>query len=165
MGAKNLLKKSFSTFNFPFSIKMKNYKFKINGNDYAVVIQSIEEGMAEVTVNDVPYSVQIEGAAPEKPKAAAPPPPAVPATDAHPAVARTSAPSVSAGEVKSPLPGVILKLGVKEGDRIAVGDHLLVLEAMKMENNIDSDREGTVKKINVRPGDSVLEGDVLLTIG
>lgn len=145
---------------------MKNYKFKINGNEYAVVIGSIEEGVAEVTVNDVPYSVQIEGAAPEKPKVATPPPPAVPATDAHPAVARTAAPAApsAAGDVKSPLPGVILKLAVREGDQVVVGQSLLVLEAMKMENNIDSDREGTVKKINVRQGDSVLEGDVLLTI-
>ena len=73
----------------------------------------------------------------------------------------------AAGEspVKSPLPGVILDIRIKEGDTVAVGQTLVVLEAMKMENNIDSDRAGVVKSIKVNRGDSVLEGDVLITLG
>ena len=67
--------------------------------------------------------------------------------------------------VKSPLPGVILDIRIKEGDPVAVGQTLVVLEAMKMENNIDSDRAGVVKSIKVNRGDSVLEGDVLITLG
>ncbi len=150
---------------------MKSYKFKINGNDYAVDINSIEGNVAEVTVNGAAYSVELgsgsaqQSAQPQIPK----PVPAaatVPSTDAHPAVARTVSPGTStAAGVKSPLPGVILSLNVAVGDAVKVGQRLLVLEAMKMENNIDSDREGVVKAINVRQGDSVLEGDVLLTIG
>ena len=67
--------------------------------------------------------------------------------------------------VKSPLPGVILDIRIKEGDTVSVGQTLMVLEAMKMENNIDSDRAGVVKSVKVNRGDSVLEGDVLITLG
>ncbi len=148
---------------------MKVYKFKINGNDYAVQINSIDDAAAEVTVNEVPYTVQMEVA--DRPlqvklAKAAPAVAAVPPTDAHPAVARTVSPGAStAAGIKSPLPGVILSLNVEVGQAVKVGQRLLVLEAMKMENNIDSDRDGVVKSINVGKGDSVLEGDVLLTIG
>jgi biotin carboxyl carrier protein len=66
--------------------------------------------------------------------------------------------------LKSPLPGVILEVKVREGDAVKAGQLLMVLEAMKMENNIDSHKAGVVKSIVKRQGDSVLEGDVLLTI-
>ena len=69
------------------------------------------------------------------------------------------------GLIKSPLPGVILGVHVKEGDLVKVGVKLITLEAMKMENNINSDKEGVIKSIKVRQGDSVLEGDVLIEIG
>ena len=78
-----------------------------------------------------------------------------------------SAASSATGEgapVKSPLPGVVLDVLVKEGDVVKVGQKLMILEAMKMENNIESDRDGVVKSIVARKGDSVLEGDVLITI-
>ena len=75
---------------------------------------------------------------------------------------RTPEPGLRSG---SPLPGVILDIRIKEGDTVAVGQTLVVLEAMKMENNIDSDRAGVVKSIKVNRGDSVLEGDVLITLG
>ncbi len=144
---------------------MKVYKFKINGNDYSVTINSLEDTQAEVTVNDVPYTVELEGTAQVKAPKATPATPAVVPTDAHPAVARTASPGAStSNSVKSPLPGVILNMMVESGQSVKVGQRLLVLEAMNMENNIDSDRDGVVKTINVRKGDSVLEGDVLLTI-
>ncbi|MBQ4279229.1 MAG: acetyl-CoA carboxylase biotin carboxyl carrier protein subunit [Rikenellaceae bacterium] len=146
---------------------MKSYKFKINGSEYVVEINNIEDNTANVSVNGAEYEVEIDGKAPKATKT-----PklvqsvAVPSTDAHPAVAKTSAPAgAGAGAVKSPLPGVILDLQVKVGDTVAVGQRLLVLEAMKMENNIDSDRAGVVREIKVNKGDSVLEGDVLLIIG
>ena len=85
--------------------------------------------------------------------------PAVTATAPAPA-----AKPAAGGAVKSPLPGVVLDIQVAVGDRVGTGQRLMILEAMKMENNIDSDREGTVKEIKVATGDSVLEGDVLLTI-
>jgi biotin carboxyl carrier protein len=143
---------------------MKVYKYKINGNDYTVKINGIEDNTAEVVVNDAMYTVTMEAPAPAMMPKPTPTVAAVPSTDTHPSVARTASPAAGAGAVKSPLPGVILQMLVAPGDSVKVGQKLLVLEAMKMENNIDSDREGTVKGVSVRQGDSVLEGDVLLTI-
>ena len=135
---------------------MKEYKLKINSNDYHVVVSGLSNGRADVMVNGQSYSVEIAdaGAASDAGKSAS-----------APAVTATAAPA-AAGEspVKSPLPGVVLDIQVAVGDRVGTGQRLMILEAMKMENNIDSDREGTVKEIKVATGDSVLEGDVLLTI-
>lgn len=141
---------------------------KVNGNDYAVSIKEIEDNIATVAVNGVEYNVEIEGAAIKRVKTPKVVQVAtVPSTDSHPSTARTAAP-VATGEgrpIKSPLPGVILDVMVREGDTIKIGQQLMVLEAMKMENNIESDIEGVVKNIVKRKGDSVLEGDVLITIG
>lgn len=147
---------------------MKEYKIKINGNEYAVAINNVEDGKAEVTVNGTDFLVDVEGMRPQKstktPKIVQPM--AVPSGDSHPANKKTSPPvSASAGDLKSPLPGVILDVMVREGDAVKVGQKLMMLEAMKMENNIEADRDGVVKALKVRKGDSVLEGDVLITIG
>jgi biotin carboxyl carrier protein len=66
--------------------------------------------------------------------------------------------------IKSPLPGAILDIYVKIGDKVKPGQHVLLLEAMKMENNIDADKEGVIKEIRVQRGDSVMEGDILVVI-
>ena len=139
---------------------MKEYKLKINSNDYHVVVSGLSNGRADVMVNGQSYSVEIAdaGAASDAGKSASAP--AVTATAPAPA-----AKPAAGGAVKSPLPGVILDIRIKEGDTVAVGQTLVVLEAMKMENNIDSDRAGVVKSIKVNRGDSVLEGDVLITLG
>jgi len=79
--------------------------------------------------------------------------------------AKAAAKKSAGTAVKSPLPGVIVDLKVREGDQVKAGQHLLVLEAMKMENNIDADRDGIIVELKVNKGDSVLEGDTLLTIG
>lgn len=149
---------------------MKEYKMKINGNQYAVTIKDFEENLATVTVNGVEYNVEVEGAAIKKVKT-----PRVvqkPVTSADAATARTATPAPSpapaAGNgaaVKSPLPGVILDVLVNEGDTVKAGQKLMVLEAMKMENNIESDVDGVVSSIPKRKGDSVLEGDTLIIIG
>ena len=131
---------------------MKEYKLKINSNDYHVVVSGLSNGRADVMVNGQSYSVEIADAG----AASAP---AVTATAPAPA-----AKPAAGGAVKSPLPGVVLDIQGAVGDRVGTGQRLMILEAMKMENNIDSDREGTVKEIKVATGDSVLEGDVLLTI-
>jgi len=91
----------------------------------------------------------------------------VPSTDSHPSIAKTSSPSApkGTGTIKSPLPGVILDLLVKKGDTVKVGQRLLVLEAMKMENNIEADKAGIVVSIAKNKGDSVMEGDILIVIG
>lgn len=144
---------------------MKSYNLKINGNEYAVEVKNVDDSVASVVVNGVDYSVQVEGMV-SKPKVQRPAVAAVPAAATAP-VAAAAAPAAggAAGSINSPLPGVILDVFVKEGDSVTVGQKLMVLEAMKMENNIESDRAGVVKSMPARKGDSVLEGDVLITIG
>ena len=144
---------------------MKEYKYKINGNEYNVVINSIEDGLADIEVNGTPYKVEILT---EKKKASKP---AIkhPTVTAAPVAAAPVAPAVSAGGqgtgVKSPLPGVILDVCVKVGDEVKVGQKVAVLEAMKMENNITADRDGKIVAVKVNKGDSILEGSDIVIIG
>jgi len=146
---------------------MKEYNLIINGNSYSVVINEVEETMAEVEVNGTPYQVTIDK--PLKKIVSAPATRAPRA--AAPSTARTShshTQTASTGgsyTVNSPLPGVILEVSVKEGDTVKAGQKLIVLEAMKMENNIQSTSDGTVSKISVEKGASVLEGMELIVIG
>ena len=145
---------------------MKEYKYKINGNLYNVVIGDIEDNIAHVEVNGTHYTVEME----KKPKAApAPKPVARPAAKpaaAAPAAAPAAKPAAGGGKsgVKSPLPGVILDIKVKEGDEVKKGQTLIILEAMKMENSINADKDGKVTAINVSKGESVLEGTDLVII-
>lgn len=138
---------------------MKNYRLRINGNGYDVEIRSVEGNMASVSVNGTEYQVEIERSSDA---AMQPARPSVP-TQA-PVPAATPAGS-SSKEVTSPLPGVIVGVNVKVGDTIKVGQEVAVLEAMKMENSIESAYEGTVTSVRVANGDSVLEGDTIVTIG
>ncbi|MBR1733413.1 MAG: biotin/lipoyl-binding protein [Alloprevotella sp.] len=152
---------------------MKQYRYTIDQADYDVTIRSIQGQKATVEVNGIAFEVEMHGsqlteaslpdaapvsAAPvsEAPKAAAPEPAAAPA------------PAGAAGEgtpVKAPLPGVVTKVNVAVGQAVKKGEAVLVLEAMKMENNIAAEQDGTVTGVCVKAGDSVLEGAVLLTIG
>ena len=150
---------------------MKNYKFVINGNKYSVDIADIEENSVEIEVNGTPYTVELEMELPpltkSQPKPAArvvqpitPKPSPVMANipQAHTAPTGGSI-------IKSPLPGVVLDVFVKVGDSVKSGQHVVLLEAMKMENNNDADKEGVVKEVRVHRSDSVMEGDVLVIIG
>ena len=144
---------------------MKEYKYKINGNLYNVVIGDIEDNIAHVEVNGTHYTVEME----KKPKAApAPKPVARPAAKpaAAPAAAPAAKPATGGAKsgVKSPLPGVILDIKVKEGDEVKKGQTIIILEAMKMENSIKADKDGKVTAINVSKGESVLEGTDLVII-
>ncbi len=145
---------------------MKEYNFKINGNDYVVGIQVQGDSEAEVVVNGSTYSVEIGNSSAKPTKTTISQPQVAPAAQTSAAPASKPAVSSGAGEsvLKSPLPGVILDLKVNVGDTVAMGQTLLVLEAMKMENNIEAEIAGVVKAIHVKSGDSVLEGNVLLTI-
>ena len=108
-----------------------------------------------VTVNGVAYNVTVEegtGAA------AAPAPAAAPAAPAAPAGAAGSV------TVTAPMPGNILDVKVKAGDSVKAGDTLLILEAMKMENEISAPQDGTIASVNVRKGDVVNSGDLLCTM-
>ena len=143
---------------------MKEYKYKINGNLYNVVIGDIEDNIAHVEVNGTHYTVEME----KKPKAApAPKPVARPVAKpaAAPAAAPVAKPAASAKSgVKSPLPGVILDIKVNVGDEVKKGQTIIILEAMKMENSINADKDGKVTAINVSEGESVLEGTDLVII-
>ncbi|MBQ8889949.1 MAG: biotin/lipoyl-binding protein [Bacteroidaceae bacterium] len=139
---------------------MKEYKYKINGNLYNVVIGDIEDNIAHVEVNGTHYNVEME----KKPKAAPTPKP-IPRPVAKPAAAPVAAkPAAAKSGVKSPLPGVILDIKVKEGDTVKKGQTIIILEAMKMENSINADKDGKVTAINVSKGESVLEGTDLVII-
>lgn len=133
---------------------MKEYKYKVNGVDYTVNINSVEGNMANVTVNGVSYNIEME-----KPVAA---PKATPAPKAAPAPAAAPA---GGKALKAPLPGVIKDIKVAVGDQVKEGQVVLILEAMKMENEINAECDGTITAISVNKDDSVLEGTVLLTIG
>jgi len=145
---------------------MKEFKFKINGNEYLVNIENVEGNIADIEVNGTPYKVELQKELRQTKTPKLVRPEVIPTTDTHPSVAKTNSPgSATAGSIKSPLPGVILDVLVKPGDEVKVGQRLIVLEAMKMENNIDSDKTGKVVDVKVRKGDSVLEGEVLVIIG
>ncbi len=146
---------------------MKKFKFNINGNQYETEILSVEDNIAEIEVNGTLFKVELdkEIKSSKTPKLVRPQ--SVPSTDSHPSVAKTSSPvgPKGAGSIKSPLPGVILDVYVREGDSVKMGQKLLMLEAMKMENNIEADKAGKVVSIVKQKGDSVMEGDVLIIIG
>jgi biotin carboxyl carrier protein len=137
---------------------MKSFKYTINGSVYKVVINSIEGTMAEVEVNGTPYKVEMN-----KPTKKQVVTIKRPAQTTMPLVARPQT-SAGPGALKSPLPGVILDIVCKPGDTVKKGQKVIVLEAMKMENAINSDRDGVVKEVKVNKGDSVLEGADLIII-
>lgn len=148
---------------------MKEYKFKINGNEYVVAVNGIADGVADVTVNGVGYNVELADgfaspgtAAPAPAAQAAPAPAAAAAPAAAPAPA--AKPAGAGKAVKSPLPGVIIEVSVKEGQAVKAGQKVAVIEAMKMENEIAAESDGTVTAIHVNKGDSVLEGADIVTI-
>jgi biotin carboxyl carrier protein len=146
---------------------MKKFKFTINGNQYETEVLSIEDNIAEIEVNGTLYKVEVDKTMKTSKTPKLVRQTAVPSTDSHPSVAKTSSPSApkGAGSIKSPLPGVILEMYVREGDAVKMGQKLLMLEAMKMENNIEADKAGKVVSILKHKGDSVMEGDVLIIIG
>lgn len=129
---------------------MKEYKYNINGNDYTVRVEGIEDCVATVYVNGESYTVKLPE--PEKP---APRPNITP-------VAAPQSNSPKKYSVQAPLPGVILDVVVKPGDEVKRGQTVAILDAMKMENNIVSEKAGIVAQICVQPGESVLEGTDLV---
>ena len=153
---------------------MKQYKYTINGAQYDVTIDSIVGSKAKVGVNGIPFEVEMHGSSlveedlPTMSTEGAPAPAAAPAAPA--AAPAAAAPAAKSGPgagtpVKAPLPGVVTKILVAEGQAVKKGETVLVLEAMKMENNITAEADGAVTGICVAAGDSVMEGTTLLTIG
>ena len=144
---------------------MKKFKYTINGNPYDVNIKHLTDDSAVVEVNGSEYKVSIV----EEPRQRKTPklirPKAVHDSDKIPTRTKSPVRRATSGLIKAPLPGLVLELLVKEGDEVTVGQTLLKMEAMKMENNIQSTRAGKISSIKVKVGDSVLEGEVLLEIG
>ena len=149
---------------------MKNFKFKINGTDYNVDINEVEGQEIKLDVNGTPYVVTVDKEMrTQKPRTTIvsnSPAPRVAAAAGD--VQRASAPNPNSAaggtKVTTPLPGTILDVFVNVGDTAKAGQRVVLLEAMKMENNIEADTDGTVTSVNVRKGDSVLEGDTLIVI-
>ncbi len=159
---------------------MNEYVYEIGGKKYEVKINDVSGSVASVKVNGEEYRVDIktEGLPPiaalQPPQGggapAAPAAPMVPvsAPSAGPAPAPTAAPKsapAAAGAVTAPMPGTVLKILVNQGDAVNPGDVLLIIEAMKMENEIKASGAGTVEKILVSVGDNVSVGRALIKIG
>lgn len=139
-------------------------KYIINDIEYNVAVNSVTNDRAEVTVNGVVYQVKIENANTSAPVTM----PMAESTDV--ASAPVEAPAVvaqsgSGKPINSPLPGVIVGIKVKVGDKVKAGQVVAMLEAMKMENEIQSEYDGIVLSVNVSQGDSILEGAPIVTIG
>lgn len=149
---------------------MKQYKYKVNGAQYDVTIDSIVGNIAKVEVNGIPFEVEMQGSSlveEDLPTQVADET-AAPAVAAAPAAVE-AAPAAGApgagAPVKAPLPGVVANILVSVGQAVKKGETVLVLEAMKMENNITAEADGKITGICVAAGDSVMEGTTLVTIG
>ncbi len=150
---------------------MKKLNIKINDNTYDVNVKSIDQGIAEVEVNGISYSVEFTESVDRKAlvkqikkSAAAASQPAQGQTAAPPPRAERKA-ATSAGALVAPMPGLILDIYVKQGDQVTDGQIVIKMEAMKMENEIPAPATGVVTEINVKKGDTVRDGDVMLVIG
>ena len=148
---------------------MKNYKVTINGNKYSVEVGDLENNAVNVEVNGTPYNVEMdmEIKQPVKVKpvvkvSANTNKAAAPAAATANVKSAPAAATASGATLKSPLPGTILDIFCKEGDAVKAGQRLFLLEAMKMENNIDAEKDGVIKEVRVHRSDSVMEGDVLV---
>jgi biotin carboxyl carrier protein len=131
---------------------MKKFSIKVNGVAYDVEVE--ETGSVSAPATSVPAAAPSPAAAP----AAAPTPAAAPAA------APASTGAAGSESVKAPMPGTILSINVAVGDAVKKGQVLLVLEAMKMENEIVSPVDGTVASVNTSKGSSVNAGDLLVSL-
>ena len=149
---------------------MKIFNYKINGSPYRVVVQNSDQESVELEVNGTPYTVELEQKK-KKPISSIQRQAPVASSGTSESVAKPTPTAtrtpVAAGSIviNAPLPGVVLDIKVKVGDAVKKGQTILVLEAMKMENNIQATTDGTVSKVSVEKGASVLEGTELIVIG
>jgi len=153
---------------------MNKYQYKVKGVDYEVEIAEVEGNIAKVNVNGIPFEIELQkpiNAAKHptmnNPKVQPPQPaPAKPVQAApQPQPVQPAAATGAGTALKAPLPGTVTDVKVQLGQQVGVGETVLVLEAMKMQNNIEAETAGQVMSILVKPGDTVMEGSVLLTIG
>ena len=150
---------------------MKEYKYTIDGKEYKVAIGDIEENVANVTVNGEEFKVEMEPEPEQEKKKVVVQATIQPAASEENTASADSAESATptanintANAVKAPLPGVITEIKVAVGDEVAVGDTVVVLEAMKMANNIEAEKSGKVTAVCVKQGESVMEDTPLVVI-
>ncbi len=151
---------------------MKEYKYKVKGAEFTVVIQEVEHKTAKVEVNGIPFEVEMD-----RPMNITHPTVVRPVVHVHhgpvqpapaaaqPVPAQPAAPAGAGMAVRAPLPGTVVAVAVTNGQAVKKGQTVVVLEAMKMENNIAAECDGTVTSVCVNKGDTVQTGAVLLTIG
>lgn len=140
---------------------MANFKYTIDGKEYNVEIVEVKDTLASITVNGEAFEVELEKKAePEKKK------PVLGQPKAEEGEANvTSTANINANNaLKAPLPGVVTEIKVAVGDEVAAGDTLVVLEAMKMANNLEAEKAGKVTAICVKVGESVMEDTPLVVI-
>ncbi|MEO0281291.1 MAG: biotin/lipoyl-containing protein [candidate division WOR-3 bacterium] len=142
---------------------MGEYVFNINGKDYKVKVNSLEENVADIEINGKNYKVNFRqiGSVDQTAKKALP----SQSPDKPILQSEKKSEGESVKKVLAPLPGVVLNVLVKEGDHVKEGQDLLIMEAMKMENAIHSPYSGKILKINVKKDDTISEGDILVEIG
>lgn len=141
---------------------MKKYKFKINGQTYEVEVGEFEGVNATVSVNGTPYDVELQG---EEKKTKTPVLARKPVINqpGEGQIKKTES-SGASHKINSPLPGTIKKVNISVGDTIKAGDCVIIMEAMKMDNNVITEKGGVVKSVKAKEGDSVLQGDILVEI-
>jgi biotin carboxyl carrier protein len=142
---------------------MKNFKFKIDDRSYAVDIVHVDGKTATVNVNGVIYEVEVD----KKLRTAKPVMPRkdfVPSTDIPPETSRADTTLNGKTIIRAPLPGKIVDVMVKVGESVSIGQTVICIEAMKMENNIRTDKEGVVTAVNVEANVAVRDGEVLIEI-
>lgn len=133
---------------------MRKFFIKVNGNQYEVEVEEVRDGAS--------YEPQVTFSAP----APAPTAPAAPVASPapKPAAQKTSQGKAGSVTITAPMPGTILDIKVNSGDTVKKGQVLLILEAMKMENEIVSPQDGTIATINTSKGSSINAGDVMITM-
>ena len=135
---------------------MKNYKYTIDGKEYNVEIGDINDNIADVTVNGEAFKVEMEPEPVEEKKKVVVKPAEAKASQDSDTAAATNVNTENA--IKAPLPGVITEI------KVSVGDTVVVLEAMKMANNIEAEKSGKVTAVCVKQGESVMEDTPLVVI-
>ena len=138
---------------------MKNFKFKIYDNNYNVRIVSHEDNIINLEVNGTSYSVKLDEEIKQTKT-----PTLVRSASKSPAVPLNMSSNTRNTKIVAPIPGVVISIDIKVGDIVKVGDRMLILEAMKMENNITSEKAGTVSAIYVKTGQHVLQNELMIEL-
>ncbi len=134
---------------------MKEYKFKIDGADYTSSVEELDNGNLSVTVNGKTYQVEVPEQKSVSPKV-------IHHVVHHIGSASPAATKKAPSKLVSPMPGTVIKLNAAKGQKVRKGDVLLVIEAMKMANDIVAEGDGTIKEVLVSLGQNVIQGDILV---